>query len=657
MQSQIIPRHLAAYRQWKTRVSRAVQELEAWLEEEGQATAETREAIRHTLLALAKDRLTVALVAEISRGATELINAIFFADIGRRLFPSTAGRTTTCPTELLWDDDRNEAYLRLLPIETRAQDIPIAQIKGDPNQWVHYPLKIQNPEQMSFTLTEVLQTKTVSMAEATRLGLSSFGLSEEGQPTARQVEIPKWRHAVISFPHPLLRQGLVILDTRGLNALGAEPELTLSILPGAQALLFVLAADTGVTRSELEMWQHHLKGFQSGRQRGIIVVLNKIDVLWNELEDPRETEARVTKQCSSTAEILGISEEVVFAVSAQKALTGKLRKDDSLLRRSALPDLERHLSSKMLENKYQVLVEALETDVGPILVRNRTRIATRINHTKTQLHEVEGLREKSDGVISHLLDKTRLEQAQYLRAIQQFQESREELIRETGLSRKILTRESVEALIEKAYRDMVHSWTTRGLAIAMRNLFDELRGTMQTVSSESERIRRVVRLTYQRFDEEFGFSIDPPKVFVPGKFRVEIELLDQEVDAFRRSPNMAFSEQGVVIKRFQQQMVSRAHILFDQLRLAFDAWIRDALQPLADQIQEHKHMMEKRLENLQRIGRSKDDLQGRIDETQKQYVDLARQLTALRNIHNALHYDPFRDEERSKKPQLVAGKA
>lgn len=120
---------------------------------------------------------------------------------------------------------------------------------------------------------------------------------------------------------------------------------------------------------------------------------------------------------------------------------------------------------------------------------------------------------------------------------------------------------------------------------------------------------------------------------------------------------MAFSEQGVVIKRFQQQMVSRAHILFDQLRLAFDAWIRDALQPLADQIQEHKHMMEKRLENLQRIGRSKDDLQGRIDETQKQYVDLARQLTALRNIHNALHYDPFRDEERSKKPQLVAGKA
>jgi DNA repair ATPase RecN len=66
--------------------------------------------------------------------------------------------------------------------------------------------------------------------------------------------------------------------------------------------------------------------------------------------------------------------------------------------------------------------------------------------------------------------------------------------------------------------------------------------------------------------------------------------------------------------------------------------------------------MEKRLENLQRIGRSKDGLQTRIDDLQKQYVELAQQLTALRNIHNALHYDPLVDEQRSGKPRLVVGK-
>lgn len=656
MQTSIIQQRLAAYCQWKTRVSRAVLDLEGWLEADEQATAEIRERIRHTLDALDKDRLTIAFVAEFSRGKTELINAIFFADYGRRLLPSTAGRTTMCPTELLWDEARSEAYLRLLPIETRAQDVPIAQIKSDPKQWVHYPLRLQDTEQTTATLNEILQTKKVSMAEATRLGLSTFGLTPEGRPSASLVEIPKWRHAVVSFPHPLLKQGLVILDTPGVNALGIEPEFTLSMLPAVQAIVFVLAADTGVTRSDMEMWQHNVKGFQTGRQRGIVVALNKIDVLRDELQAARETDTRIARRRAGTAKTLGIGEDVVFPVSAREALLAKIRKDDGLLSSSALPELEEHLSGRMLETKHRVLVDSLHSGVGQLVERNRNRISTRIGHAKSQLQELEQLREKSDDVISHLLEKTRQGQDQYLKGVHQFQAGREELMVDTRLSRQILDRDAVDALIDKAHDEMVRSWTTHGLATAMKSLFDELRGAMQTVYDESERIRKKVCLTYERFDEDLGFGLVPPKVFVPMKFRVEIEMLHQEVEVFRKSPAMALSEQGAVIRRFHQQMVGRALMLFDRLRTTFDTWIRDALQPLAEQIQEHKRIMEKRLENLQRIGRSKDGLQTRIDDLQKQYVELAQQLTALRNIHNALHYDPLVDEQRSGKPRLVVGK-
>ena len=74
------------------------------------------------------------------------------------------------------------------------------------------------------------------------------------------VDIPCWRHAVINFPHPLLQQGLVILDTPGLNAIGTEPELTLNLLPNAHAVLFILAADAGVTKTDLDVWNQHLAG-------------------------------------------------------------------------------------------------------------------------------------------------------------------------------------------------------------------------------------------------------------------------------------------------------------------------------------------------------------------------------------------------------------
>ena len=89
------------------------------------------------------------------------------------------------------------------------------------------------------------------------------------------VEVPAWRHAAINYPHPLLKRGLVVLDTPGLNAIGAEPELTLSLLPAAHAVVFILGADTGVTKSDLAVWRDHLGGQSMTR----FVVLNKIDAL------------------------------------------------------------------------------------------------------------------------------------------------------------------------------------------------------------------------------------------------------------------------------------------------------------------------------------------------------------------------------------------
>ena len=78
-------------------------------------------------ISLHSDRLTVAFVAEFSRGKTELINAIFFSDFKRRLLPSAAGRTTMCPTELFCDEQIDQDYIRLLPIETRLENTSIAE--------------------------------------------------------------------------------------------------------------------------------------------------------------------------------------------------------------------------------------------------------------------------------------------------------------------------------------------------------------------------------------------------------------------------------------------------------------------------------------------------------------------------------------------------
>ena len=646
---------LQAYEQWKADIIQTIEEYGPWLKEHEMSTPEAEGRIQHTLESLRNDRLTIAFVAEFSRGKTELINSIFFADYGRRLLPSGAGRTTMCPTELFYDDQRNEAYVRLLPIETRLQETTLADLKKDNKQWVQYPLNADSADHMEEAFKEVVSAKRVDLATARQLGLYNPDQHEHNEKKPTHIDIPKWRHALISFPHPLLKQGLTILDTPGLNALGSEPELTLSMLPSAQAILFVLAADTGVTQSDMEMWKHHIKGFQKSQHQGVVIALNKIDNLWDELKDEQTVAEIIDEQCSSTAKILDVESKVIFPVSAKNGLLAKIRQDEALLEKSALPELERYLSKDVLGLKQQIVLDTVGADVGQMLESSRGIISGSLNDVKKQLEELEDLSGKSDEVINSLMEKTRNEQAQYMRDVDSFQGSRKRLKVQANELYNTIEINKLDALIAESRRAMSDSWTTTGLKSVMKQLFDELRNNMQSVVSQSEQTRKLVRGIYRKFQNEHGFAVIQPKMFSIMKYRVDLELLHQEAEVFRNSPITAIMEQGFVIKRFFTLLVNRARDIFHRASEEIESWLSSTLEPLILQIRNHKSMMEKRLSNLQKIGRSRSALQNRVGNLQDQYADLAHQLTALRNMYNKLNNSRpiFEDESNRPKPRLV----
>ncbi|MCU7918652.1 MAG: dynamin family protein [Candidatus Thiodiazotropha sp. (ex Epidulcina cf. delphinae)] len=644
---------LLAYEQWKKDVVNTIEEYAPWLEENSMSSPDIQHRIEHTLNGLKSDKLTIAFVAEFSRGKTELINAIFFADYGRRLLPSDAGRTTMCPTEIFYDIERDEAYVRLLPIETRLQDVTLTQLRQDAKQWVHYPLEMESAEQMQAALNEVIQTKTVTLEEAKHLGLYSSDLHPHQSRPPEMVEIPKWRHALISFPHQMLKKGLTILDTPGLNALGTEPELTLNMLPAAQAVLFVLGADTGVTRSDMEIWQHHIKGFQSGRQRGLMVVLNKIDTLWDDLREHADIHDAIRNQQVSTAEMLGIKPKAVFPVSAQKGLLAKIKNETPLLDKSGLLDLENYLGQDVLNIKQQIILDTVSSDVGQMLDNSRSLLSGKLNDTKNQLEELEELSDKSDDVITNLMEKTRNEQAQYLRDVETFQQSRKQLKQQADQLSETLGLNALDAIIENSRKEMTNSWTTSGMKGSMKSLFEETRRTMLKVVSQSEQTRKLIRSIYRKFQNEHGFAVVQPKMFSIVKYRVELELLHQEAEIFRNSPVTAMMEQNFVVKRFFSALVKRAREIFQRADEEINIWLSTTLEPLVMQIKDHKEMMEKRLNNLQKIGQSRNTLQYRILELQEQYTESARQLTALRNMSNRLSNNRPLHRSQRQKPTLV----
>ena len=191
---------------WKERLTSAIKEYKDWAYRYELLTPETELRIYEALKALSGDELRIACVAEFSRGKTELLNAIFFADYGCRLLPSSAGRTTMCPTELFFDRVSETSYIKLLPIETRLSDLTLGQLKEEESYWTTLPLDVDDPAKMAETLAEVIKTKKVSLTEAESLGLNDDPTLTHKATTANedhQVEIPVWRHAMVSFPHPL----------------------------------------------------------------------------------------------------------------------------------------------------------------------------------------------------------------------------------------------------------------------------------------------------------------------------------------------------------------------------------------------------------------------------------------------------------------------
>jgi hypothetical protein len=133
---------------------RVLDNFAAWLVENELSDAQTDRRITQLLEKLREDRLHVAFVAEFSRGKSELINAIFFAGYGNRILPSTAGRTTMCPTELMFDGPRRRRS-NCCRSSSRESNASISEYKRFPEEWEVVPLDTGSAESMQETLRHV----------------------------------------------------------------------------------------------------------------------------------------------------------------------------------------------------------------------------------------------------------------------------------------------------------------------------------------------------------------------------------------------------------------------------------------------------------------------------------------------------------------------
>jgi hypothetical protein len=615
---------------WRAALGERVEALARFLGEQELAHGDAAEQISALRERLGNEKLVVAFVAEFSRGKSELINAIFFADTGRRILPATPGRTTMCPVELGWRGDE-PASLLLLPIETRLEGLSLGELRSQPRAWRRLALDVRDPDQLAQSLLEVTRTEWVTEEQARALGFWDDATPDDNPPRddAGKIEVPAWRHALINYPHPLLKQGLVVLDTPGLNAIGAEPELTLSLLPSAHATVFILGADTGVTKSDLAIWRDHLGAHTPTR----FVVLNKIDALEDPLATLEQVEAQITQQQRETARTLGIPIQRVFPLSARQALAARVGGDAMGLNESRLPLLEAALGAQLLPQRRQVLEQVVQEAAQRIEGYVNRHIGDARRQLAEQTLELRGLRGKNSSKVRLMLKRVEAETAEFEQCTTLLQAMRSVHARMLKDMLVDLSSDRLRDEVAEMQASMGSAFLNLGARRAFVALCERLRALLVQGQQRNNEIREMLSASFARLNAEFGFSLAIGKPLEFDRFTNELQLIESNYVQYLGLTLALRLAQPKFMEQFRRMLVSKLRVVFENASSELELWNKAVSAQVDAQLRERRKGFRRRSETLEKVQTAAGELETRIGEIDAQ--DQRLQQYQLRTVELA----------------------
>ena len=601
---------------------------------------------------VANERVTITFVADTSRGKSELINALFFADLGRKLLPSGPGRTTRCVTELRFNRDLKTG-LRLLPIETRESPNRLTELLDDPNQWRDIYFDADNAESMGRALAALSETKRISLRDAVAWGLHGEAVAAPEDGDAALVDVPRWRYAVVNFPHPLLDAGLVIIDTPGFAALALEPELLRERLPNSDALVMLLDIVDGVAKSDLAVWKDHLGSAVNLRERIKeseadeskqlrMVVLNKIDTLdVAKHDDPVESNRallrEIDRRVRETADLLRIDPMRVIALSARQGLMGKLADDKDQAMKSRLYQLEQNLGTNLPRNRQLVLTNEVLTTLSNALGTAQTALDSQRFDTLSGLNRLSLLREKNEKLMRSVMSQAG---ARHDRVDAALKEVRSLKPIQARLGEELVALVAVgTARIEadRAKTSIAGSLLSANTVETVRNYFTSVGARLTATEQKIEEIRTLFKTVGEKMFDEFSLGKYEVHPFPTQRFYTELEKARAKSDAeFTKASNLMVRRGGSLTEQFEDLIVSRVIHIFEIASRETASWTRGLYTSLERPLLEVRDQTQQRVGSIEQIKVAELDLAERIAELQARMDTLKKKHSALADARSNL---------------------
>ena len=325
------------------------------------------------------DTFKIQVVGTFSNGKSTVINAL----LGEEVLPAYALPTTAVINEVKYGETK-EAILHF-----------------------RNPLPEKLPASLSAKAMEHMRKfnmKNIPPLHIEYCDIENYVVIPMGEDPKEMLLESPYEKVELFWPLPMLKEGVEIIDSPGLNESETRAHLTMEYLTKADAILFVLAADKLCAQDEMDFIENNLKsnGFSDP-----FFVVNRFDLI-------KEKEKERTKQFAEL-KLSDYTTNSIYYISAQQSLDGTIKNDYSLIAGSGMELFVTRLTDFLTKDKGKMKLSQPARELKRILNNEalykiipgqRVMLESSLDDVKARYEkakpQLELLKSKRDQIISKL---------------------------------------------------------------------------------------------------------------------------------------------------------------------------------------------------------------------------------------------------------------
>lgn len=334
------------------------------------------------------DTFKIQVIGTFKNGKSTFINSL----LGEEVLPAYALPCTAVINEVKYGDEKRAVLHFRNPLPEKLPETisnkALMHMKAN---------NMQNIPPLEVPYTEIGDYVTIPMnMDATEMLLES-----------------PYEKVELFWPLPMLKEGVEIIDSPGLNEAETRTRVTMGYLAKADAILFVLNAQALCGLAEMDFIENTLNasGFND-----MFFIVNRFDCIRSREREELKKFAHLKLDKYTTNEI--------FFVSAQDALDGELDNNTELYENSGMPAFTRSLTEFLTKDKGKIKLSQPARELKRILNNEalykiipsqRSMLDTSLNDLKARYErakpQLDALRTKKEQILTKI--NLRVEQCKH----------------------------------------------------------------------------------------------------------------------------------------------------------------------------------------------------------------------------------------------------